>query len=203
MNVLLLGANGQLGRAIVAKLTGEGHHLKAFMRHPKVSATHPNVECFQGDATDEMSVVEASMGQDVVVNAIGSGTLRRNTIESDTTRVVLRALARTTVRKYLAMSAGMVAPVSFVFDNIVRPLFLGNLFREHRLVEELVRASNLDWTIVRPPRLSNRPARGYLEATDKRPKGPIILSRADVADFISKVLATDAYRHQAVFLTSR
>jgi uncharacterized protein YbjT (DUF2867 family) len=97
----------------------------------------------------------------------------------------------------------MVVPVSFFFDRIVRPLFLSNLYREHRLVEELVRASDLDWTIVRPPRLSSRPPRGYFEGIDERPKGPISLSRADVSDFISKVLANGAYRLQAVFLTSR
>lgn len=203
MNVLVLGANGQLGRAIVAKLASEGHRVRAFMRRTDVEVNWPNVELFRGDATDEISIVEASKGQDAVVNAIGSGTIRRNTIESDTTRVTLRALARTPIKKYIAMSAGMVVPVSFAFDNIVRPLFLGNLYREHRLVEDLVRASDLDWTIVRPPRLSNRPSRGYLESTVKRPKGRITLSRIDVADFISKALATDAFQHQAVFLTSR
>lgn len=203
MKVLVLGANGQLGSTVVARLARDGHHIRAFMRRPDADVERPKVELFRGDATDEMSVVAAAMGQDAVVNAIGSGTIRRNTIESDTTRVVLRALACTPVQRYIAMSAGMVAPVSFIFDRVIRPLLLGNLYREHRRVEELVRASNLNWTIVRPPRLSNRPPSGYLEATDERPKGRISLSRADVADFIAKALATNAYRHQAVFLTSR
>jgi len=203
VNILVLGANGQLGRAVVARLAGDSHRVRAFMRHPDASTGRPNIELFRGDATDETAAVAASRGEDAVVNTIGSGTVRRNTIESDTTRVILRALARTPVKRYIAMSAGMVAPVSFVFDNIIRPLLLGNLYREHRLVEKLVRSSDLDWTIVRPPRLSNRPPRGYLEATTERPRGPIIISRADVADFIAKVLANDAYRHQAVFLTSR
>jgi uncharacterized protein YbjT (DUF2867 family) len=203
VNVLVIGANGQLGRAVAAKLAGDGHRVRAFMRHPEVSIIRPNIEAFHGDANDETLVVAASEGQNAVVNAIGSGTIRRNTIESDTTRVVLRALARTPLKRYIAISAGMLAPISFVFDNIIRPLFLGNLYREHRLVEDLVRASDLDWTIVRPPRLSNRPPRGYFEATAERPRGSVILSRADVADFISKTLANDAYRHQAVFLTSR
>jgi uncharacterized protein YbjT (DUF2867 family) len=203
MNVLVLGANGRLGRVVVAKLAEEGHRVTAFMRHPAASANRPNVKLFYGDATDETSIFAAAKGQDAVVNAIGSGTIRRNTVESDTTRAILRALARTTVKRYIAMSAGMVVPVSFFFDRIVRPLFLSNLYREHRLVEELVGASDLDWTIVRPPRLSSRPPRGYLEGTAERPRGPISLSRADVSDFISKVLAIGAYRHQAVFLTSR
>jgi len=203
VNILVLGANGQLGRALVVKLAGDGHRVRAFMRHPDTNPGRPNVEPFHGDATDEIAVVAASRRQDAVVNTIGSGTIQKNAIESDATRVILRALARTGVKRYVAMSAGMVAPVSFVFDNIIRPLLLDNLYREHRLVEELVRSSGLDWTIVRPPRLSNRPPRGYLEATTKRPRGPIILSRSDVADFIAKVLANDAYRHQAVFITSR
>jgi putative NADH-flavin reductase len=123
MNILVLGASGQLGRVVVAKLASQGHRVTAFMRSPDSSASRSNVRLFHGDAIDEGLVFAAAEGQHAVVNTIGGGTIRRNTIESDTTRVVLRALVRTTIRRYIAMSAGMVAPVSFVFDNIVRPLF--------------------------------------------------------------------------------
>jgi uncharacterized protein YbjT (DUF2867 family) len=204
MRVLVLGANGQLGRVVAEKLVIEGHQVRGFARRiPAGEDRLPHAEYFEGDALNENSILKALSGQDVVVNTIGSGTLRKNTVETDTTRLVLKAMIQTPIKKYIAMSAGMVAPVSFVFDHIIRPLFFGNLYREHREVEDLVRASNLDWTIVRPPKLTNRPARGYVESTDARPKGPITFSRSDVAAFISKVIANKLYWHQAVFLTSR
>jgi uncharacterized protein YbjT (DUF2867 family) len=109
----------------------------------------------------------------------------------------------TGIKRYIALSAAIVADVSFIFDRIIRPLIFRNLYREHREVENLIRASSLDWTIVRPPKLTNRPPRSYIESVVKRPRGPITISRTDVADFISKVIAEDLYHQQAVFLTSR
>jgi uncharacterized protein YbjT (DUF2867 family) len=204
MRILVLGANGQLGKAVVERLVADGHHVRAFVRHLPGEMNGPShLEYFQGDAMNEESIIKAAAGHDIVVNVIGSGTLRKNTVESDTTRVILRALAQTPVKRYIALSAGMVTPVSFGFDRIIRPLILSNLYREHRLVEKLVQSSSLDWTIVRPPRLSKRAPRGYIESSTQRPKGPITLSRIDVADFISKVIAQDRYHHQAVFLMSR
>ncbi len=204
MRVLVLGGNGQLGKAVVERLVADNHYVRAFVRHlPEEMNGHSHLEYFQGDAMNEESIIKAAAGYDIVINVIGSGTLRKNTVESDTTRVILRALAQTPVKRYIALSAGMVTPVSFVFDRIIRPLIFSNLYREHQLVEKLVQSSSLDWTIVRPPRLSKRAPQGYVEFSTQRPKGPITLSRFDVADFISKVIAQDEYHHQAVFLMSR
>ena len=64
MNILVLGANGQLGRAVVARLAGDSHRVRAFMRHPDASTGRPNIELFRGDATDETAAVAASRGED-------------------------------------------------------------------------------------------------------------------------------------------
>src|SRR5215813_13825816 len=103
MNVLVLGANGQLGRAVFSRLAADGQRVRAFMRRPASVVAPPAIEVFQGDAMQEAAVREAAVGQEAVVDAIGSGTLRYNTIESDTTRVVLGAL-RGFQGWYLAMS---------------------------------------------------------------------------------------------------
>ena len=108
----------------------------------------------------------------MVVNAIGSGTLGRNTVETDTTRAVLEALSRTGIMRYNAMSSGMVAPVSFVFDRIIKPPFFRNVYREQREKEALIRATNLDWTIVRLSKLTDRPERVTLNQRQRGPKDP-------------------------------
>jgi uncharacterized protein YbjT (DUF2867 family) len=204
MRVLVLAATGKLGRAITERLANNGHVVRGFIRRlPDQSLSIPNVEYFQGNALEAESVSMALSGQEVVVNAIGSGTLRKNTVETYTTRVVLDVLNRAGISRYIAMSSGMVSPVSFVFDRLIKPIIFRNLFREHVEREALIRATNLNWTIVRPSRLTDRPARGYVESTTERPKGPITISRKDVADFVSKVIAQDLYHRQAVFLVSQ
>lgn len=62
-----------------------------------------------------------------MVNVIGGGTLPKNTVESDTSRVVLEAVADAGVRRYIGMSAGMVASVGWLFDHVIRPLVFSNL----------------------------------------------------------------------------
>jgi uncharacterized protein YbjT (DUF2867 family) len=204
MRVLVLGANGKLGHVVAERLAASGHEVRGFVRRIRPgSHVLPRLEYVKGDALLESCVIAALSAEEVVINTIGSGTLKSNTVETDTTRVVLSALQRTSVTRYIAMSAGMVAPVSFVFDHIVRPLIFANVYREHREVEALVRASGLDWTIIRPPKLRDGPARGYTESASERPAGPLAISRTDVADFLAKVIAQDLYHRQAVFVMSR
>jgi uncharacterized protein YbjT (DUF2867 family) len=201
--VLVLGASGQLGQAVVARLAQDNYRVRAFQRRPLADEAADGVEVFLGDALDRDAVARSAEGQDAVVNAIGSGTLRANTVESDTTAAVVAVLQRTGPQRYVGMSAGLVADVSFIFDHLIRPLVLGNLYREHLAVERLIRQSDLDWTIVRPTRLVNAPARGYLESTDRLPRRTMNTSRADVAAFIAKELREGRYLHQAVFLASK
>lgn len=207
MRILVIGAGGGLGRAVVEQLLDEGHNVRAFARRPAPAvADHGqrgrDVEAVCGDARDSAALAAAMTDQDVVVNAIGSGTLRRNTVESDTTRTALETAGRLRLRRYIGLSAGMVAPVSPMFDHLIRPTLFANLYREHLAVERLIRASGLDWTIVRPTKLGDKPAAGYRESNATRPRGPIVISRADVAEFIAREIRDNRYIKQAVFLVS-
>ncbi len=203
MHVLVLGAGGQLGQAVVACLLRDSYCVRAFQRRSVAELTSPNLEVVLGDARHHGALAAAVMGQDAVVNAIGSGTLRRNTVESETTAIVLDVLRTSGPRRYIGISAGLVAPVSFLFDRLIRPVIFGNLYREHLAVEHLIRSCDLEWTIIRPTRLGNGQPRGYVEDARSRPDGRITMSRADVAMFISKEVRACRYVRQAVFLVSR
>jgi kynurenine 3-monooxygenase len=97
-----------------------------------------------------------------VVNVIGGGTLRRNDVASSTSAIVVAAAQEVGVKRYIAMSAGLVALDWPLFEYVLRPLIFRHILAEHRRVEEIVRASALDWTIVRPSALTNRPPTGYV-----------------------------------------
>lgn len=154
------------------------------------------------DATDEATVRAAAAAQNAVVNAIGAGTLKRNKIESVTTGSVVAALSGFTGR-YVAVSAGLAGANFFLFDHVIRPLILGNVYREKRMLERIVSGSPLDWTIVRPARLTNDMPRGYLEPDAARPGNRLSVSRLDVAAFITRSVDRPEYRGKTVFVGSR
>jgi putative NADH-flavin reductase len=205
MRVIVLGAAGLLGREVVREVGARGHEVTVFVRRPPTLAFDKGVRIETGDAHDLPSVSRVIEGHDAVVNAIGSGTLRYNDVESSTTAIAVNAARNLGVRRYIAMSAGMVAlepPISLLFRFVLRPLLLEHTYAEHLRVEAIVRASTLLWTIVRPPRLTMRPARGYI-ASLERQKGSVSVSRADVAAFIATEIEKNEYVCRAAFIASR
>jgi putative NADH-flavin reductase len=154
------------------------------------------------DARNKADVRQALAGCDVVVNAIGAGTLRRNEVESTTTAVAVAASQEARVERYFAMSAGMVALDWILFKYVLRPLIFRHILAEHCRVEEIVKGSSLAWTIVRPSKLTNGAPKGYVATLQLQPKS-FSTTRADVASFIADEIDARAYVRQAVFVTSR
>ncbi|NYF90406.1 SDR family oxidoreductase [Tunturiibacter empetritectus] len=207
-NVLVFGAGGKLGRAIVAALLREGFSVTASVRNLSSYRAPVGVRVAVGDAMNTGAVAAALEGQDAVVNAIGAGTLRRNSIESETTSVILRTIQKTSIRRYIGMSAGMVdtrvLPLGVIPATIFR-ILLATLFRnirkEHRAVEKLVTGTQLDWTIVRPSRLTNSQTfADYRLSTEGIIPGTMSVPCATVAHFITSELRKNEYVRKAVFI---
>jgi uncharacterized protein YbjT (DUF2867 family) len=202
VRVAVLGAGGQLGREVVRALAVHRHAVVAAVRRPPTAPLGSSVEIRLMDAQKESDVRTAIAGCDAVVNAIGAGTLRRNVVESTTTTRAVAAAQDVGVARYIAMSAGMVALDWFFFKYVLRPLIFRHIVAEHRRVEEIVQASGLTWTIVRPPKLTNGRATGYAASLEPHPR-LFSAARADVAAFIADELRNNAYVRRAVFVASR
>lgn len=202
MQVVVLGGAGQLGREVVRVLTAREHAVRAVVRRQPSPRLADGAEVTIADARHQAQVRAAIAGADAVVNAIGAGTLRRNDVESSTTAIAIAATRGAGVKRYIAMSAGMVALDWLLFRYVLRPLIFRNIVAEHLRVEQLVRASDLEWTIVRPPRLANGPAKGYVASLEPQARS-FATPRSDVAAFIADVIEQRAYVRQAVFVASR
>ena len=202
MRVVVLGAAGQLGREVVKALVTRGHSVVAAVRRPPITALNSGARIHRVYARDQAAIREVLKAQDAVVNAIGAGTLRHNEVESSTTAVALAAAQVCGIQRYIAMSAGMVALDWPLFKYVLRPLIFRNILAEHLKVEELVKASALDWTIVRPPKLTNGPSTGYVASVEPLPR-LFSATRADVAAFIADELDRQAYVRQAVFVATK
>jgi len=127
MRVIVLGANGQLGGEVVRHVAARSHKVTAFVRQPPNGLLDQTAEIRLGDARKREDLIAALPGQEVVVNAIGSGTLRKNEVESSTTAVAVAAARQVGISRYIAMSAGMVALDWPLFNYLLRPLIFRNI----------------------------------------------------------------------------
>jgi len=202
MRIAVLGATGQLGREIVGTLAKRGHRVCAVVRRPPQPPLDSSAEVRLADARNKEQIRSAIGGCDAVVNVIGGGTLRRNEVASSATAVVVPAVQAAGVKRYVAMSAGMVALDWPFFKYVIRPLVFRHILAEHKRVETIVTASPLDWTIVRPTALTNHPAKGYVASLELQRRA-FITTRADVAAFIADELEGNKYERKAVFIASR
>ena len=123
MRVVVFGAAGQLGRDVVRALVAHGHTVRAAVRRPPDPALPSSVETRIADARNENEARAAMSGFDAVVNVIGGGTLRRNDVASSTSAIAIPAAQEVGVKRYIAMSAGMVAVDWPLFKYVSPPAY--------------------------------------------------------------------------------
>jgi uncharacterized protein YbjT (DUF2867 family) len=201
MKILVLGATGGTGQIIVRDAAQSGHSVVALVR-AKARAALPGAELIEGEARDEATLVRAFDGCDAVVSALGTGMgFRQVDLLTVATRALVSAMTRTGVRRLICISALGVGDSrghgGFVFDRLFQPLLLGPAYKDKDRQEAAIRASSLDWVVVRPAQLTSGPARGRIRATiDLAGVNGGKITRADVAQFIIEQLTTDTWLRQ-------
>jgi len=199
MQITVFGATGGVGTHVVRQALDAGHAVVAVVREP-ARLTVPATRVHTADAMDPEAIAPAVDGSDAVVSALGTRRREPTSVCSAGVRAQLTAMAATGVRRLVVVSAsGAYVDAG---DNplnrlVVKPL-LGRVFRhsfaDTRAMDEQVRASDTDWTIVRPPRLTDGPHRPYRTALDRNVG--MTIARTDVAAAILAALPDEAtYRH--------
>ena len=208
MNILIVGATRGIGRQLLEQALTSGHTVTALVRNPQGLATqHQRLRVVKGDILDSDSVAVAMAGQDAVCCTIGvKAPWIRVTVFSEGTRNLLQAMKKTGVRRLICVT-GIGAGDSkghggFLYDRIFYPLLLWPIYADKDRQESLIRASDVDWTIVRPGFLTNGPLTGnYRMPTNMTGVTAGRVSRADVAHFILKELEAKQYLRQTPLLT--
>ena len=204
MRSIVFGSTGGTGRRIVTQALEQGHHVTAFARSPeKLNIAHENLQMLQGDVLDYPSVEQAIAGQDVVLCALGlSAILDKSQLRANGTKNIIRAMEKNGVTRLICQSSNGVGDTSktlpFLMKYIIAPFMLRRVFADHESQEELIKASRLDWTIVRPTSLTNGEKTGAYQqglTLDNR-TAAFKISRADVADFMLKQLVDNRYLHK-------
>lgn len=209
MKLLIVGATRGIGRQLLEQALAAGHAVTVLVRDPqRLAVQHQALTVVKGDILDADSVELAVAGQDAVCCSIGVKVpWIRVTLFSDGTRNLLQAMNKTGIRRLICVT-GIGAGDSrghggFLYDRIFYPLLLWPIYADKDRQESLIRASDADWTIVRPGFLTNGPLTGnYRVLTDMTGVTAGRISRADVAHFMLQELETKRYLRQAPLLSA-
>jgi len=193
--VLIIGASRGIGLETVKAALLAGHNVRALARSAaRIPIQNPGLDRVAGNALDSSAIRSNLDGVDVVVQTLGGDVaprsiFERTTLFSQSTRIIVDAMKAAGVKRLIAVT-GLGAGNSrghggIIYDSVVFPLLLKRVYDDKDVQEWIIKSSGLDWTIVRPGLLTNRPATGHyriLTAAEDWRFGTI--SRADVADFI-------------------
>lgn len=200
MKILILGATGGTGRLIVRDALEKGHSVVALVRSKARASELPGADIIEGDVCDEGTLTSALNGCEAVVTSLGTGVslFREVSLLTVATRALIAAMTRNGVHRLICVSALGVGDShghgGFVFDRLFQPLLLSHAYKDKDRQEAAIRASSLDWVILRPARLTDDPARGSVRAfTDLAGLKGGKVARADVARFVVEQLMTDTW----------
>ncbi|MDP4251930.1 MAG: SDR family oxidoreductase [Bacteroidota bacterium] len=205
-NLLIIGANGGIGRQTVDQALAAGHRVTALVRNPaNLPLTHPNLNIVKADVTSPPGLSGLFAGHDAIISAIGvSGGFNDHPtmLYSQGALHILHEMKREGLKRVFFISASAVEtnpllpfPVRLVSKYIIQKL-LANMYTDLRRMERVVKETDLDWTIVRPPRLTDSKLTGrYRMAVNRFLKNGFKISRADTAHFmLSHIQSADTFR---------
>jgi putative NADH-flavin reductase len=209
MNLVIFGATGGIGRQVLEQAILAGHDVTAVVRDPKKPSSMKGVRVVTADlATVRPDALAAAIrGADAVISGLGPRSATDTGIASSGTRAIVQAMRTADVRRIITVSAAPVSTVpspgrprppkhdpgdQFLMRYLLSPIIKA-VFRQPyadlAIMEDVLRESELDWTVVRPPRLSDTALTGkYRTAIGQNLAGGMIISRADVAHLMLATL---------------
>lgn len=205
MNVAVFGGTGGTGRLVLEEARSRGHAVTVVARDPSKLQVE-GVTVVVGDATDAGVVRRALAGQDAVISTIGAPASERRPVREDATRRQVEGMAMAGVSRLVSLSSFGVGDsardLPWFVRYLVVPLYLRRAFADHDRQEALIRSSGLDWTVVRPPFLTDGPRTATARVGVGAPPRGVRMqaSRADVARFLVDQLDDRAYLRQAVWI---
>lgn len=211
MRITVFGAAGQTGRLVVGQGLAAGYHITAVTRQATFPLSHERLGHVRADVRDAQAVERAVAGTDVVLSALGVPfTGKPVTIYSDGVRAIAAAMSTHGVKRLVAVSSSATYPHhhaegGFLLNRVLQPLITATIgktsYRDMRAMEEFLRGSDLDWTIMRPSGLFDAPGVTAYRLGEDQAAG-IFTSRADLAASLLEQVADTRFVRKAVAVTT-
>ncbi|HEY7655316.1 MAG TPA: SDR family oxidoreductase [Burkholderiales bacterium] len=208
MKILIVGATRGIGRQVLEQALAAGHAVTALVRDARrLDVQHDRLKVLKGDILDANSVAAAMGGQEAVCCSIGVKVPWLTVpVFSEGTRNLLEAMKKSGVRRLVCVTGIGAGDTrghgGLLFDRLFFPLLLKAIYADKDRQESLIKASDVDWVIVRPGFLTNGPLTGrYRTMTNLSGVTAGRISRADVAHFILQQLVAPSHLRQTPLLT--
>jgi len=221
MKLTIIAATGGVGRELLEQAVAAGHDVTAVVRNPGKLSREVRAVTTDMAAPDPAALESAIAGTDAVLSGLGPHSNSDAGIASQGTRALVAAMGATTVRRIVVVSAAPVSTVPspsrpnppkrdpgdgffmrYLFSKIASARF-GKVYVDLALMEDTLAGSELDWTVVRPPQLTDKAATGtYRTAYGQNIRGGLSVPRADVAHLMLDVLDRPETIHQTIGIAS-
>ncbi len=197
--IIVFGATGGTGKQVVKQALENGYHLTVIVRNPVAfDMQHSQLEIINGDVLQSPTFENELEGRDAVISCLGTGkSTKPTTVYSTGIENIISAMNKASIKRLICISAGALytnKEMGFfirTLTKLVLQKILKEPYADMRLMETKVEKSRLDWTILRPARLTNKSFTGkYRVAVNSHNKRPFSISRADLAEYMLNSIDT-------------
>jgi putative NADH-flavin reductase len=203
LKLAIFGATGRTGRPLVEQAL-----VTVLVRDPaKITLSHPRLKIVQGDATNAAKVEEAVAGADAVISTLGQTTGSPKDVQTVATKHIVAAMQQHGVRRLVSLTAGGVAHakdepklVDKAFKFLLKRL-QPDVLADAENHARVIRNSDLDWVVVRGPRLTEKPGTGKYRVGYAGQVG-IQIPRVDLAAFMLSQLTDNTYLRDLPMVSS-
>ena len=165
--IAVFGATGKTGHRVLVRALAAGLEVRVLVRDPaKLVITSPALTVIRGDVLDADAVDQAVAGVDAVLSLFGQVKGSPPTLQADGTQLIVRAMARRSVKRIVTLSGGGLAapldrpgPADRIIKFLLKTL-AGQVLADAEQHLRVLEASGLEWTVVRGPRLTEKPGTG-------------------------------------------
>jgi len=155
LRLFVLGATGKTGGVLVAQAVAHGHSVTTFGRSLFTGSQSGEILSIVGDPMSASELADALPGHDAVLSVLGTRGLGATSVLEDGSRATISAMRKTGVRRLVILSSALLDSHIGVINRIVSRTILRHFSSDQRAMEKLVTASDLDWTVLRPPRMTD------------------------------------------------
>ncbi len=207
MKIVIFGASGHIGQIVVTRALRNGYKVTAFVRNPQsLSIKSKNLSVCVGDIRNYAQVADAIKGNEAVISVVGNRTravvLKSTTVISNGVENIVKAMKQHKVKRFLFISSFGLNESIFLPENFFIRTILKNIFAGIPGQEKIISQSGLDYTIVRPARLTDEATVGKYKAAENLHIGLFShISRTAVADFLLKQLESKNFFYKIVTLS--
>jgi len=196
-HIMVFGGTGGTGKEIINQALAKGFAVTAVVRDPALwSIQHPSLTICKGDVLRPSTFENEMIGKVAVISCLGTGkNLKPTTIYSAGIENIISAMNKANVKRIICLSAGALytnSEMGFLIKMLAKLVvqnMLKNLYADMRVMEKKLQATTLNYSIIRPPMLSNKPFSGhYRTAVNTHIKRPFSISRADLAHYMISIL---------------